>query len=1010
MDTKEKFTFFKIEEFGNIKVKLPYSVEELNSFSEQDQLNISKEARSVAAKTVLGQYSSRPEAPVSTGRSGIAVVPSGLSSSQMEQVRSSMRAKPGLGTPSTGKYAGNKIPKEVLISAALDIPEENIDLSSGLPAATRAWASLSAVSEEKEAYLQMASGGNIKKINIDGSDELFVLNPNGTINPVDEKGTSGADVAELVGFAPIAVGGLTEVGLAFIPGAGPPVAFVAGPVVEGVLQESLNSLFRAKALNPALQEIQQDTINLADGSLKRGAITTAFGLGANGVGSFAGRVISKQVTGVVKPDKIAKETAKVISDLQKEAKILGIDLRLPDVPFGEMTMKIAQSEDAGRLYLEGAIKRLEDFKKNIFDPGYLLKNKGKFNEELDKLAKDQIQSYKYLKEEISAINVNAATTLGDALKRDLKEIQNLKASNGEYNFSQSDLSATVEPFNASLKKLRDGIVKISDDNYEAVRTSFKANPPKNPTKTQDFFKRMERKLSKDELNQLAELYAIEIKTTPTLKIKGDDAYKNLKSSRGFSSMNMNFDSLNKLYRLRSNIVFKEGKGIEQINFNKALKQERSKVLGTQGKKLLQDADDYYSNSVDPMREKIIGQTFKKFKGSDGLSGIKEHTDLTGVNNILGNKSGSAVENFDLAMKLFDEAKDPVAKQEYVKSLRAGYLLENGAFTGTPSGVITKPTVADKLLQERLFENQYDGMFKLLKEIKELGGSINPELGMRLLDSVSTLSKKESNGIYDQLKALSLNKIDKDRELGEILFKEAGQRTGIKNNGLLAEYIASTEISRESMETFLSGFDLDIKKDAFRALVMEELFANNQKSGYLFDGEKVIQILKNNEEKYTALFGKKKLSTMKKYADVVARIPKADAKLSKKATEVGNSKIAATMDGSKVRFYYRWLAGLKANPRKGSKILALHLQALGEGSDAQIRKAVLEMNPDYLVDEILVGKIMGQVLATDQGISLLFSQDDPMAISLLNDVGIYLNLMSSEQQAPEVKRRYPDIKK
>ena len=191
--------------------------------------------------------------------------------------------------------------------------------------------------------------------------------------------------------------------------------------------------------------------------------------------------------------------------------------------------------------------------------------------------------------------------------------------------------------------------------------------------------------------------------------------------------------------------------------------------------------------------------------------------------------------------------------------------------------------------------------------------------------------------------------------------------------------------------------------------MEELFANNQKSGYLFDGDKVLEILKGNEDKYNALFGAEKLSEIKRYADVVKRIPKADAKLSSKALETGNSRVATTVDGNRVRFYYRWLAGLQ-DPRRRSKILATHLQLIGEGANSNLRRSVLEMNPDYLVDEVLLSKIMSQVMATDQGIQLLFAQDDPIAKTLLNEVGIYLNLMSREEEAPKVQKRFPDIKK
>jgi len=985
------------EEFG-IKLDVNHSPEEFNeiieSLSPEQHDNLGKELRSRAANKVLKQYNT-----VET----LATPPSYYSSSMpmypVDQVQNSP-LKIGLGTPSTGDYAGKKIPKEVLISASLGIPEGNVDLSTGLPTATRYWASLSAVPEEKEKYLEIASGGELKKINIDGANHRFVLNPDGTLNPIDEEGLSRADFVELLDYLPEVAGIATEIATVVAFGApGAPVAFVAGPLVEATLQERSNARFRNRALNPALKEEKQGAVNLYEGSLARGAVTLAWGLGGNALGVIGGRVFIKNgVMDIVNPSDIAKETAKAMSDLQKEATKKGIDLRLPDIPFGDATMRIANTTDPGKMFLQDMIKRLDDFGKNIYDPEYLIKNKKLFEADLERIALDQVEYARYMDAELRAIDVNAATAMGDSLKKRIQETQNLKASKGEHLFSQDDLSATHNPFNEALMGLKDRIYKISDDNYDAVKKYSRSNPSKNPIKVQDFFKRMEKKLSKDELNQLAEIYAIEIKTTPTLGIKGEDAYKNLKSSSGFDRSILRFDSVDKLYRLRSNIGFKEGKEVEKFNFEKALKEERFSTLDYQGKKLLKNADGYYRDSVSPMKGRILKPAFDSFTDKMGKRGVKEREGLVGVDNVLKNKSGAAVEKFDLAIRLFDEAKDEAGKQQYIKSLRGGYLLKNGAFTGNPSGQIIKPTVADALLQKKLFGNQYEGMFGLLRELKGLGGSLSPDAGRYLLDNVSKLDNKRAELLYDQLRVLSKEKIQRKKDLGEILFNSPDQVTLLRSQGMLAEFVTAAKISSASINDFLSKFGSDIQRDAFKARVIEELFANNQKSGYLFDGKKVIEILNKDDKKYKTLFGAKKLSVIKKYADVVARIPKADASLSAKATEFGNSRVAATMDGSKVRFYYRWLAGLSANPQKAAKILGLHLQSIGQGAESSLKLDVLAMNPDYLVDEILVGKVMSRTLATDDAISLLFAQDDPIAAGLRNDISIYSSTIIADQRS------------
>ena len=985
-------------EFG-IELDFNHSPQEFKkifqSLSPEQQDNLTKEIRSRAANKVLEQYD--------TKTTTLAVPPSYYSSSMpmydIDQVQRSP-LKIGLGTPRTGKYAGKKIPKEVLISASLGIPEENVDLSTGLPAATRFWASLSSVPEEREKYLEIASGGELKKININGTDQSFVYNPDGTLNPIDEKGLSRADFVELSDYAPEALGIVTEIGSVAAFGVGGlPLAVVGGPLVEAYTQETANRYFREMALNPALKQKGQGDVNLYDGSLKRGGLTVALGLGGNLAGSLGGRLLTKTgVINVVSPSDIAKETAKAVSDLQKEATKRGIDLRLPNIAFSDETMKMANSSEGGRKFLQGMIKRLEEFGKNIYDPEYLIKNKKLFEADLDRIALDQVQYARYMDQELSAIDLNAATAMRDSLKKQIQENQNLKASNGEYLFSQNDLSATYKPFNEALMGLKDRIYKISDNNYTAVKKYARSNPSKNPIKVQDFFKRMEKKLSKDELNQLAELYATEIKRTTTLEISGKTAYEDLKKLSGFSLENTNFDSVSKLFRLRKEINFKEGKLLEQNNFYKALKKERYNALDAQGKKLLKEADDYYSNSVDPMKERILKPAFDKFTDKSGRRVAKEHEALEGVENVLKNESGAAVEKFDLAIKLFDEAKDEAGKLQYIKSLRGGYLLKNGAFTGTPSGKIIKPTTADSLLQKRLFGNQYEGMFGLLRELEGLGGSLNPDKGLYLLDNVFNLSKKDAGLLYDELKVLSKEKIQREKDLGAILFNSPDQVNLLRSQGMLAKFVTAAKVSGPAIGDFLSKFGSDIQENAFKARVIEELFASHQKSGYLFDGKKVIEILNKDDEKYKALFGAKKLSAIKKYADVVARIPKADASLSSKATEFGNSKLAATVDGSKVRFYYRWIAGLSANPQKVAKILGIHLQSIGEGAESSLRLDVLAMNPDYLVDEILVGKVMSRTLATDQAMSILFAQDDPIASSLRNDLSIYSSTIIADQRS------------
>ena len=1000
-------TSIPLPEFG-IEVIVPYTEQELNSLNDQQVDYLRKEIRSAAAKTVLGQYSGKPGEPtVISGRVGIPAIPGGMSGEQLEQIRIARRPKPALGSPSKGKYAGRQIPKNVLISAALGVPEENINTDTGLPASVRNWASLSSVPEERDQYLELVSGGEIQKLNVDGAEELLIKYQDGTVTAVDEEGLSVADITELVGFAPEAVGLGTEFGLASTQ-IGVIPAIIIGPMAEGAVQEGLNLMFRENALNPELKKSGRERVALLEGSFTRGAMTAALGMAANAVSTLPGKAIAKEASGVLRPDEVALETKKVIDDLGKAAKEQGIDLRLPDVALGEASFGLIQQTDAGRIYLEGLTNRLKKFQDNIYDKDFLVKNQDIFRKELEGLAEKQIIEGRRLLKEVARIDEDVAVNLQSLLNKELKDIENLKASKGLYNYSPELLYSALEPFNASITTLKNKVMGKSDANYKAVNDW--ANSNKKFISTKDFFERMEKILLPDELDELAELYAKEIRKKKD--IRGKDAYDLLKGSNQFDRMRMNYKSLNDLYLLRNVVSKNIEKKVRSVKFKEALKKERLNLLQDKaGIDLLKNADNYYSEYVDDLN-KIVSQAGEGFNSADSVSVFKGYKDLTGFDKIINNKSGGGLTNFDTVMKLIDDVDDPanpVLKQEYIKSLRTGYLLQNGAFSGKPTGQITNPSNHDAKLQQRLFGNQFDDLFKTLKDIHKIGGEISPEEGMAFLDEVSRMSRKDAREAYENLKAVAAARVQKEKEIDSFLFKNPSDLNAVQQKGRMAKHVVKENVTDESIETFLSAFSTDVERNAFKALVLEELFANNQKSGYLFNGGKVLEILRKNEDKYEALFGAKKLSEIKKYADAVQRIPKADAKLSSKAMEAGNSKLATTVDGSRVRFYYRWLAGLQ-DPQKRSKILATHLQMIGEGANSKLRRGVLEMNPDYFVDEVLMNKIMKQIMTTDQGIQLLFAQDDPISKTLLNEVGIYLNLMSREEEAPKVKRSLPDIKK
>ena len=1015
-----------VPEFGT-EVEIPFSYQELNDLRSENPERFNfllKEIRSVAAQQVLKQYSGGPRMSVVGNPRGVPASPFGLSAQQRQEIiEAEKEAARALRYPTRGFYAGDPdgIPKDLLISAAIDVPRKNIDINSGLPASVRAWASLSTVEEERDKYLELVTGGKIRKINIDGHPVPLLQNADGTFNLVDEEGFSPADLAELAGFAPAGVAAGAEFGFA-ATGFGLPVVALSGPLIEGFGSEALNAYFRAHALNPAIEKSGEERIKLLEsGVFKRGAVTALLGLGGNMLSTIPGTTLARQARDILTPDETTKAYAKAFKSLEKEiSKKIDEGLEVKrfqrsDVPLGPRSMEMLQEEDVGRMYLQEALDALKSFNKNIYDPKFLTNNPEIFEETLDKVARVQIMQGQSLRNSIKNIDQRALKILDDSLRDRLDKIQNLKLSKGEYNYTKGDLETATNPFSNSMIGLRDAIVGKSDNNYADVLRW--ANTNKKSIKTKDFFERMERVLKKHELDELAELYAKEIRDKEG--IAGRGAYKALKQSRGFDQMIMNFKSLNDFYHVKGSVI-PQIERLRRPAFQKALNKERFDLLGDKaGKDLLKSADNYYSDYVDPLR-KILAQATDKYKGSDGLDKIKGYKNLTGINNLLKNENGQAEETFKEVMRLFDDIPDrelgSVLKQEFVKSLRSGYMIANNAFGETPSGAIVNPSYLDKKLQNLIFGKKFDDMFDVLKDINDMGGKVGSvDQGLAFLDNIARVSDAESNVVYKKLLDISEAKVIEEKRLASMIFNNPRQLNAIKQKGMMAKYIVREDVSDESIENFLSIFDVvgasELEKNTFKALVKEELFANNQKSGYLFDGEKVLKILNSNDKKYRALFGQEELSQIKSYADVVSKLPKPDSKFSKKAMETGSDRVAVTADptGKKVRAYYRWLSGLN-DPRKRSKILATHLQSLGKGANSSLRRAVLESNPDYLLDDILLQKIMGQVMATDQGLSIFFGEGDPIAAVLANEMAIYLNTMNKEKEIPKVQKKYPDIKK
>lgn len=936
------------------------------------------------AAYVLDNYSDKPDKRF--GLLGIASIPGvGLSSSERERVRFESRAQEGLGR-------GQR--KEELIATVLNKPEESINITSGIPSAYRIAAAGSAVKEEKDMYLELKTGGKVQKISIDGSLEDFIAYDDGRVQKVNEEGATFTDAATFgYQYSPELIGIGTETGLAFLGPKGFLAGLVVGPALEASLDESQNIAFR-KLLNKELKKADIGEIDLATGSFKRFGLRAGTGFVANGIlGLGPARVAVKKIGQSIVSTDSAKAASKAITNLKKEARKRGIDLSvIPEQPATAETFRITGQTAEGADQLQSINKVLSDLEDNL--TGKLLKDRDAgLQRRVEDVAKTIDNDIKIIDANADSLGEEAVDFYKNSLAEQARKLFNV-SKNGGPEINPKDFESIYMPLSDSVQSLLKGVGHISDKNYNKVSKFAKDN--KSKILVSSFFNKMKSFLPESELNQLVALFSDQIKG---LQAK---TFTELASSTQFNRMTMDFNQFNALYLLRNSVDIEQA--INRRKFINTFKSQRLNVLKPAGKKLLREADNYYSEFVDPVQNRIAGQLLDIVDVS-GARKWNNAISLNNAENFLSNAGGGSVSNIKKTLEIFKDTIESLkgssnlneiallnaarqGQKQFMDSLRETYLIREGAFTMHPSQAITNPSKgrggqANENLQDLLFPSGlYRDMFSTIREISKIG--VNPTVsGAQQVISVGTrLGQAEARKVSRQLINAARAKFDAERIAAQQLFKVAdiakiGNQTGL-GQAALKDTVDDSTI-RDFMFRLREQGEESVKK--FRQSVLSALLAKNRSSDFVYDGDGVLNAINNNPDKFKEIFGED-LGFVKNFSSVVKTFPLVESLGAQQVTRNSNN-IATTAGRTGVRFYLRLRSSL-SDPMRETKILTSAM--LGRSSTlGSMSTRAKEISPDFLFKEGILSAELGKVLASDQALTVLASNNDPILVSLLQDI-------------------------
>jgi hypothetical protein len=934
--------------------------------------------RSTEAKKVLSRFDTYVPA---------AATPSG---SYLDMATRAESIKPGLGEG----------PKEPYIAAALKIPEQDLDTTSGLPAGIRAKVSLLVDREARRVFLEKQTGGTLESLNINGATEDYIRFPNGKVVQVDETGFGAKDFSDMSGeILPTAAEITTAVGLTALsaPTAGGStiLAGAASPAA-GALVREFQSIFAQEVLGFAPEvevNFLESAARVAGDTIVGGIIETALIVGAR-------PIITTIFPDTKEVNKVANAAAESAADYNKKFDAEIKQGKLSAVPVIPITKEgleftaVAQPKTMIR-----SIQKTQDNLNSV--PEVIFGGPEVAEEFVQRSARREIESIDLATEGISKERESLGSEAVDALTKDLKDRRST------IEFSLTGGTQPIDELAVAAGKNSEAIIgkvdtKISENNtrlFDDVFNNAYNEQVSVPIKTvveaiqgKTIARKGKKKLDKDSVDAVVSQLFLKViqkrgKEFKTLgELKADDFYQN---------GTVTFAELDRLWKTN-----KEAFNVSATSANEASRSldkrlndlRKSSVKNApQTKASLEKADAFYRDTYDRQRKNIYKQFFENKKGKGANVGLKS---LVSSKNSL-----KSAEDIRFAREQVEKFGDPEDIRLFNQSLRYQILNEKNFIDGVPAALGREEKI---LFREVFGNNEAEFLFDFAKSAR----AANVKLTLKNIQEVGNVFLRQGRNagrkaVDNIMQADRLQKRADDLA-SEALFSRSNSKEIINGDLNYAGKRITDDVSPESVSAFVSQLNT-LEKRAFKKYTLSYLIENQGKmqgETGLFDAKSVLKVLEKNPEKYETIFGGD-VDKIKSFLNVFDTY-NIDLKRARERNfgqvNYGN-RVIYDPATSRLRLYTNLLMSLPNigayKAKIGSMVLA---SAFTSGKfNPKLSKWTL---PDLEYNEAYITKLVQTMLIAEDSVDLVLGQDDLLQRSLIEFLG------SSNMDRPIAKNQAP----
>ena len=957
-------------------VERAYNYVKNQNLQEQQKQQIDQ--RSTQAKRILSQFDTYVPA---------AATPSG---SYLDMATRVEGIKPGLG----------KGPKEPYIAAALKIPEQDLNTTSGLPAGLRAKVSLLADPEARKVFLEKQTGGTLESLNINGTAEDYIRFPNGKVIQVDETGFSAKDFSDMSGeILPTAAEIVTAVGLTALsaPTSGGSVILVgAASPAAGAFAREFQSIFAQEVLGFA-PEVEVDFLE----SAARVAGDTIIGATIEVPIIFGARpIITTIFPNTKEVNKVANAAAESAADYNKKFKPeikRGELSAVPEVPITKKGLEFTAVAQPKTM-----VRNIERTRENLNNVPEVIYGGPEVAEEVvQRSARREIETIDLATERLAKEREDLGSDAVDALTRDLKDRRST------IEFSLTGGAQPIDELAVAAGQNAESIIgkvdtKISERNTrlydrvfnnaynEQVSVPIKAGVEAIQGKT--IARKGQKKLDKDSvdavvsqlLRKVIQKRGKEFKTLSELK--ADDFYQN---------GTVTFAELDRLWKTNKEAfdVSATSRNEASRNLDKRLNDLRKSSVknAPQTKAALEEADAFYRDTYDRQKQKIYKQFFEKRKGKGANVGLKS---LVSSDNSL-----KSAEDIRFARKQVEEFGDAEDMRLFNQSLRYQILNEKNFIGGVPANLGREEKI---LFREVFGDNEAEFLF----DFAEAARAANVKLTLENIQEVGNVFLRQGRNAGKRAvdNIIQADRLQKraDDLASEALFSRSNSKEIINGDLNYAGKRITDNVSPNSVATFVNQLD-DLEKRAFKKYTLSYLIENQGKmqgETGLFDAKSVLKVLENNPEKYKTIFGDD-VDKIKSFLNVFDTY-NIDLKRARERNfgqvNYGN-RVIFDPATNRLRLYTNLLMSLPNvgayKAKIGSMVLA---SAFTSGKfNPKLSKWTL---PDLEYNEAYITKLVQTMLMAEDSVDLVLGQDDLLQRSLIELLG------SSNMDRPTSKNQAP----